>query len=397
MKFGWIDFSPEHRKKLETVLDLFQDKQVLDELGIGPVRDAFSNTMFPGTTTIQTRAKYFLLVPWIMQEVERDTRKVQDYRKSLHELEYQLIDILCKGEDLDGIIGRYSRRTLKRKPSSIYWNGMKAYGIINWPGSMESYLQYMRRHRLFATPSYASPEEKEEEEAPAYLWASVPRPPEGWKEHLSIHLTFEEAQFLKRQIIQKQRGSLWATILADDKYEVLDYPSIEPLAEDLTLPEGQRHLVQLAVQFNQLMKGALILYNIKIKESVDQPDDILEDAWELYLSEMDLFDWHTWNTDQLWNRFDWIGRDTKNFVWKWISLLKDRRFDTEASELLRRRELNLKGIHRARLSDKAVAQKLEEQVYPGMSIDSYGNVRYLDYRWRVVIRLLSDIKTGLDD
>jgi len=28
------------------------------------VRDAFSDLMFPGTSTAQTRATYFLLVPW---------------------------------------------------------------------------------------------------------------------------------------------------------------------------------------------------------------------------------------------------------------------------------------------------------------------------------------------
>lgn len=41
----------------------------LDELGIGSIRDTFSDELFPGTSTIQTRARYFLFVPWIMQMV----------------------------------------------------------------------------------------------------------------------------------------------------------------------------------------------------------------------------------------------------------------------------------------------------------------------------------------
>ena len=61
MNLGWIDFSPTHRKRLESIMDLFQEKRVLDELGIGTVRDAFANTLFPGTTTIQTRARSVLL------------------------------------------------------------------------------------------------------------------------------------------------------------------------------------------------------------------------------------------------------------------------------------------------------------------------------------------------
>ena len=42
-----------------------------DELGIGSVRDAFADMLFPGTSTIMTRARYFLLVPWTYQRLER--------------------------------------------------------------------------------------------------------------------------------------------------------------------------------------------------------------------------------------------------------------------------------------------------------------------------------------
>lgn len=35
-------------------------------LGFAPIRDAFADYFFPGTSTIQTRARYFLFVPWIM-------------------------------------------------------------------------------------------------------------------------------------------------------------------------------------------------------------------------------------------------------------------------------------------------------------------------------------------
>ena len=38
----------------------------LDELGIGLIRDGFSDLFFPGTSTIQTRAKYFFIVPYAL-------------------------------------------------------------------------------------------------------------------------------------------------------------------------------------------------------------------------------------------------------------------------------------------------------------------------------------------
>jgi hypothetical protein len=58
---GWIDFSSEHREKVRTVLDLLATPGVLDELGIGVVLVSFADRIFPGISTIQTRAKYFTL------------------------------------------------------------------------------------------------------------------------------------------------------------------------------------------------------------------------------------------------------------------------------------------------------------------------------------------------
>ena len=42
----------------------------LDELGIDTIRDTIADTLFPGTNTIQTRARYFLFIPWILKMVE---------------------------------------------------------------------------------------------------------------------------------------------------------------------------------------------------------------------------------------------------------------------------------------------------------------------------------------
>ena len=49
VQLGWIDFSKTERSKILSVLDLLQENGTLDELGIAPVRDGFSNIFFPGT------------------------------------------------------------------------------------------------------------------------------------------------------------------------------------------------------------------------------------------------------------------------------------------------------------------------------------------------------------
>ena len=48
MPLGWIDFSKTERSKVLTVLDMLTEKGTLDELGIAPIRDGFSNLFFPG-------------------------------------------------------------------------------------------------------------------------------------------------------------------------------------------------------------------------------------------------------------------------------------------------------------------------------------------------------------
>ena len=62
MQLGWIDFSKEDRQKALDVINLLGEQGAVDELGIGTVRDAFANCFFPGTSTVQTRAKYFFIL-----------------------------------------------------------------------------------------------------------------------------------------------------------------------------------------------------------------------------------------------------------------------------------------------------------------------------------------------
>ena len=62
MQLGWIDFSKSERSKVLSVLELISERGTLDELGIASIRDGFADLFFPGTSTIQTRAKYFFIV-----------------------------------------------------------------------------------------------------------------------------------------------------------------------------------------------------------------------------------------------------------------------------------------------------------------------------------------------
>ena len=56
---AWLDYSERDRKRALDVVGLLREPSTVDELGLGPVRDAFADLLFPGASTIQTRARYF--------------------------------------------------------------------------------------------------------------------------------------------------------------------------------------------------------------------------------------------------------------------------------------------------------------------------------------------------
>ena len=81
--FTWLDFAESDRQKAMQVIDLFREKGTVDELGFAPIRDAFADHLFPGTSTIQTRARYFLFVPWIMQRFKRRALTVPEFAQKV--------------------------------------------------------------------------------------------------------------------------------------------------------------------------------------------------------------------------------------------------------------------------------------------------------------------------
>ena len=139
MKIGWIDFSPTDRRRVLDVLSMNAEKGATDELGIGSIRDAFANYFFPGTSTIQTRAKYFLLVPYILQELDY-SKRFDVIEKELYKREQECCKKLAENSsDLSGsgIIGHTQKDSdewVLRKPSDIYWHGIKRWGILSLPG-----------------------------------------------------------------------------------------------------------------------------------------------------------------------------------------------------------------------------------------------------------------------
>jgi hypothetical protein len=66
IRLGYVDFSSYNCTHVQEVLALLNQHGTLDELRIRQVQDVFSELLFPGFSTIQTRTRYFLAVPYIL-------------------------------------------------------------------------------------------------------------------------------------------------------------------------------------------------------------------------------------------------------------------------------------------------------------------------------------------
>jgi Family of unknown function (DUF6361) len=133
--FVWLDYSERERRKMLDVIDLFREHDTRDELGIGSVRDAFADMLFPGTSTIMTRARYFLLVPWTYQKLEKQKVGSVEISAKARRAELSLVQPIEDSDDNDGKIGKLAKTTLKRLPSSVYWQGLGVWGIRCFAGA----------------------------------------------------------------------------------------------------------------------------------------------------------------------------------------------------------------------------------------------------------------------
>ena len=68
MQLGYIQSSKEEQARAMQVLKMTSESVALDELGIGRIRDAFADCLFPGISTLQKHIKYFSLMPQVYRK-----------------------------------------------------------------------------------------------------------------------------------------------------------------------------------------------------------------------------------------------------------------------------------------------------------------------------------------
>lgn len=394
MQLGWIDFSKEDRQKALDVINLLSEQGAVDELGIGIVRDAFANYFFPGTSTIQTRAKYFLIVPYILRDAV-DGRYGKDVNRILKAIDTEEkecgIKLLESNPKAEGVIGTrvLPKGWVARKPSDIYWNGIRTYGIFcDYGLSIPEYVSLAVKlntqkssAKLGNRNDEAEENEKDDSDAGDIMNVSfwnLPIYHDNWRDNLTIELTNEEAFYLDKQIQKGAKGTLLEYVLKN-RIDMNKYEDFVSMAAELSVKVEEKlaFMMKLACEFNNLVYMARVRFNVMLSE---EENEVAVSEWDRLKPQVK----RRANVDlsAVFNKLELHNPGTYLFLSKLQEAFKALDIDA-ADELIKKRERQLKGINRAKLNR---TKEFDHSKWVGGG--------ELDYRFSNARRIINDIYSG---
>jgi hypothetical protein len=397
---GWLDYNDDAARKMNETLRALDEPSTLDSLGLGSIRDAFSDLIAPGTSTIHTKLRYFLFIAWICQRIEKSDTTATQFASRLRNDEAILIECLRNGGEKAGVQGYASGKNLKRMPSSAYWGGLRIWGIRKRDWSIADYGRNITRLRASKKADGA---DETISNSLTTIWNDMPQAPADFlSASIDFKLTSEEAQFIIQRIRESNPKSLLAFLCSNPglaKGKKLPWE----INQDSLTPELKKLLLD-ARNISELTHGPQLVYNLLVARRAgtelgrDVADDVAYQLEELNkwadlitARQSELVEWSK-NLDALWLSLREnanIPKRASDFVAKMIQLALENphKFaeDPRVHEEVRQREHGLKQ-NRSRFTNP---EALKEWNTPG-----FGG--QLSYRWRIAESYLSDIATALE-
>jgi hypothetical protein len=402
---GWLDHSEEDQRRVREMLQLFSDKGTVDDLGIGTVRDAISNALFPGTSVIQTRARYFLFLPWIFRRAER--RHPHQLVAKASDMERTLIGALMAGGDHAGLIGVDAGRNVRTLPSAIFWGGLIRYDIFMVPSlSVRQYGRHAARGM-----AAADAEDEIGDRAGSFWQSEIPDAPPGFFSftRADFELTRDEAEWLSERVISSDHLAQHESLLTAFIKDLRRGRSLSnaDAVWDVTLPidttEAIAHLVHHAERFSCAAHGAALLYNLQLAEARREAGHEASDAtsednyrtrldqWRADAQRVGLARWAA-QIDGFWDcLIDHGARiplQTRRFVNDWAGILEIDAIGIASSGAARAVVHNRELEHKRGQARLANRKRLDEWT------GNAGTV-VLTFRWSQVLAMLTDIHRGL--
>ncbi len=396
--FTWLDHSEYERRKMLDVIELFRERDTRDELGLGTIRDAFADLFFPGTSTIQTRARYFFIVPWMYLELESKRVASAAVADRVRKYEISLIDALLESGETDGVLGRVAGISLQRLPSNIYWQGVGILGIRLFPGSQPQYHRSLDRFYLLKGRQAHDDDGEPVGSALEGNWhPGLPEPPGEFPRKASLKLTRMEARYLRERITARAPDSLFR-FLAERGREVeeLDFPWQHPQSAEF--PARCLEQLRHARNFSEAMHGASLLYNLMLSNMAAK--DELVSEYEQRLKEWAVamrsrhVEFLSWDRARFWQIVSSHGarvsRGTRLFVESWLELVSADESPGRSAAGNKARNL----VHERERALKRSLARLDNRRALELWSGAAGTAQ-LNYRWRIAQRILNDIYQGV--
>jgi hypothetical protein len=399
----WLDHDADERDRMQRILSLFKEQDTRDELGVGVVRDLIADDLFPGTSTIQTRLRYMLFVPWIYQQLEAEGCPSARIAREARKREVTLVAGLLKSDDKVGVFGKRAGGQLERLPSSVYWSGLGAWGLRRLDASQDQYHELIdavyRARAVRGRRARTAEARGEGDDAVGPLagvtWhPKLPPPAAGFPGEASVRLCADEAEFLREQVASTQPRSLLARLMflpaADDVGFAWEHPQLG------RFEERHRTLLRHARLLADVMYGAALVYNLLLAEHARDQERVDEHRatgreWQAVIDAIapNLAGWSLeWVPALAFDRRQVVSPTTLEFCRRWLDLVRatgGRLLDHAAARaLVRTRELRLKGARSRFTNQRALDQ------WSGRA----GLFR-MSYRWPTVRQFLADLHDGV--
>lgn len=391
---AWLDASAEEQRRMREIIRLFSDRDSRDELGLGQVRDAISDGLFPGTSTLLTRARYLLFVPWCLQKAAQRP----DPLKEADRYERVLIGAIKDTSDTAGLLGMRAGAALRNLPSAVYWSMLRHYGILTDPE--------MSRADAVKLPQLAKSIDDLDGDSAVRLqiWSSsMPSAPEGfpWEAPGGLALTRNESEWLRDRILDGAPDTLMSHLMLNAPTADSSAPWLDEAA--LQVDGSARTLLDHARSFSAVMLGAQLLYNLLIAEEyeaagldrLDMPVASYRERIETWADTLPAqVEVTSWDLDALLRRVELdrgspVHPSTRRFVEEWTTLLRATPASSIADDptvraFLARRERQHKGAQ-ARIGNRARLASWGGESGAGA----------MTFRWATVRGVLTDIHQGL--
>lgn len=264
MKLGYITFSSKEQQLVHTAIQQMT-QGTIDEIGLGRIRDTFSNVMFPGMSTLHRRSKYFVLLPALYNQLAKTPIEDKNIIPSLIRqyeitMTISLLKAVGDGSDNTGITGSsigvrelQEGRFVKVTPTSIYLSSLEYFGLVSEGMNINDliYQQSINNRNQNPTKRRTKDEIAEDPDgtetsanhAPYfYPFTGYDFSKEG---QIDLKLTREEASVLRSHIIRKCRTSkgdnLYSFLLSNDEIRIeRDFFMMKDIID--RLPQEQQEL-----------------------------------------------------------------------------------------------------------------------------------------------------------